>query len=154
MMRFSSIAEVVEVANLARLGSNDPHTKVGAVLIVPDRSPGAPFGAWVVATQGFNWIVAAGPESFERPLKYDHVIHAECMAIGAAAQVGIPLQGAAIFTTHPPCKECAKLIRAGGISTVILGDEDYSSNTAENKAAAAHLLHGLRVQHHSEVKRL
>ena len=85
--------------------SNDPHTKVGAVLICkPSVTPsGHEFPPPRII--GCNEIKGDDPASFERPLKYDRVIHAEVAVITGAAAHGISTssgQGCMILTPKPP----------------------------------------------------
>ena len=51
-------------------------------------------------------------------------IHAEANAIAFAARNGISTNGASLFTTATPCRECAKLIINAGIIEVVY-DELY-----------------------------
>ena len=45
-------------------------------------------------------------------------VHAEANAIAFAAKAGIPTDGAEMYITHSPCKNCAKLIINSGIRRV------------------------------------
>lgn len=92
--------------------SRDPSTKVGAVIVRPDKS---------VASVGFNGFprgVNDDPERYaDRPTKYDFVCHAEVNAILAA---GERLHGYTIYSSPlHPCKECAKAIIQSGITRVV-----------------------------------
>lgn len=51
-------------------------------------------------------------------------IHAEQNAIGHAARVGVSLLGSTAYVTHHPCVDCAKLLSAAGVATVIF-DKGY-----------------------------
>lgn len=130
-----TIQEGFMIAKAAASKSNDLDTQVGAVLI--QRWPG---GRLKVIGVGHNWIVTHGdPALLQRPAKYPASIHAELAAIGAAAAQGEATGGAILYSTHPPCQECAKVIWATGIDTIIVGPGEYFSNSAENLANAAHL---------------
>ena len=123
------------IAKAAASKSNDPDTQVGAVLM--QRWPG---GRLRLIGVGHNWIVTHGdPARLQRPAKYPASIHAEMAAIGAAAARGEATGGAILYSTHPPCQECAKAIWAAGIDTIIVGPGEYFSNSPENLANAAHL---------------
>ncbi len=50
-------------------------------------------------------------------------IHAEAKAVSEAAQKGISLENAAIFTTCAPCINCAKLLVKSGIKEVYFLDK-------------------------------
>lgn len=105
--------------------SKDPSTQVGAVLVDTDKN--------IVATgyNGFPSGITETPERWERPGKYDLVIHAECNAIARAAKRGVKTDGCILFVTHFPCLNCAKTIIAAGIQEVAFGqtvkgwDEDH-----------------------------
>lgn len=57
-------------------------------------------------------------------------LHAEQNAIAFTAKTdSSPLEGATIFTTLSPCNDCAKLIKAAGIRTVVF-DEPYDRDTS------------------------
>lgn len=135
-MGFGTIDEIRFIAKSESLKSNDPNTKVGAVLLTQNRT-----GQYVIAARGHNRIIDRGdPASFERPLKYDRVIHAEVAAICEAARMGVGTFRSIMYVTHPPCKECAKVIHAAGVLAVVVGDGEYASNSVENQAAAKFIL--------------
>lgn len=52
----------------------------------------------------------------------DEVIHAEANAVSKLAKSGDSGDGAALFCTHAPCVQCAKLIYGAGISKVYYRD--------------------------------
>jgi dCMP deaminase len=98
-----------KIAELVASKSKDPSTKVGCVIVGPDRS---------VRITGYNGPppgVLDLPERFERPAKYLFTSHAECSAISLAARNGVALNGCGLYVTHFPCNECAKMIIASGI---------------------------------------
>ena len=102
----------MDMARAAATRSKDPNTNVGAVIVDEDHS--------VIETgyNGFAPRIKETEERWQRPLKYDYVIHAEQNAIGRAAKAGKRTNGAHIYVTHFPCKECAKMIIAAGIKHV------------------------------------
>ena len=55
------------------------------------------------------------------------VLHAESNAIAKLARSSESGEGAAIFITHAPCMECAKLIYQSGIATVYYKNEYRST---------------------------
>lgn len=133
---FEPFESSMQRAKAAAMKSNDPHTKVGAALLTIGVD-----GQLHFTSSGYNHIVDNGdPASFERPLKYQRVIHAEVMAIGLAAALGKPTAGAVLYVTHPPCAACSTVIRASGIGIVVVGDQDYSSNSEANRAATRWLI--------------
>ena len=52
-----------------------------------------------------------------------YVLHAEQNVIAYAAKNGISTEGATLYITHSPCKECAKLIAQSGIKEVVYSKE-------------------------------
>lgn len=56
-----------------------------------------------------------------------YVIHAEANAILKCAKHGHSCDGATIYQTHSPCKECSKLILQSGIKRVVYS-EDYKDS--------------------------
>lgn len=105
---FLSIAEAVATK------SKDPITKVGAVIVGPDRQ---------IVSTGFNGFPRNIEEvdwRWQRPIKYNFVVHAEMNAIYNAARHGIPLRGCHIFITGlAPCSKCAMGIIQAGIESVL-----------------------------------
>ncbi len=64
--------------------------------------------------------------------------HAEMSAIGRAAEKGIAIAGATLYTSSFPCPNCAKIIAVSGISEVIFW-RDYSSKLGEKILASANI---------------
>ena len=138
MTGFESFSEIISIAEAEAEKSNDPHTHVGAVLLNRGLSR-----KYSIISRGHNLIIHHGdPASFERPLKYERVIHAETMAIGVAVQAGLPTRGSILVITHPPCIPCSTLIRASGVSTVVIGRGQYVSDNAETRRASEFILRG------------
>lgn len=102
---------LLAMAAAAALRSRDPSTKVGAVIVRPDKS---------VAAIGYNGF-PRGMEDREdwyedRSEKYDRVIHAEMNALLSMKEHAA---GTTVAVTHPPCKDCAKHLAAAGVAKVI-----------------------------------
>lgn len=92
--------------------SKDPSSKVGAVIVRPDRT---------IASVGFNGfprgILDREDWLADRDKRLALTIHAEENAILSARE---PLQGYSIFVhPYPPCLSCAMRIVQAGITTVI-----------------------------------
>lgn len=89
--------------------------QVGA-LIVKDR---------MIISDGYNGT----PTGFENTCEDDenctkwYVLHAEANAILKVAKSTNSCQGASLYLTLSPCKECAKLIHQSGIKRVIYMNE-------------------------------
>lgn len=101
-----------EIALRAASRSKDPSTNVGAVLVDKNKS--------IIETgyNGFPPGITDTRERWTRPTKYDYVVHAEQNAIARAAKAGKSVDGADLYVTHFPCKECAKIILASGVRRV------------------------------------
>jgi dCMP deaminase len=91
--------------------SKDPSTKVGAVIVRPDRT---------IASIGFNGLPRGVNDTSERlsnrEFKYPMVVHAEVNAITAAKE---SLAGYTLYCTHPPCAGCAGTTIQAGIHRVV-----------------------------------
>lgn len=104
--------------------SKDPNTRVGAVIVGPNRE---------VRSTGFNGfprLICDSPERLnDRDMKLRLVVHAEMNAVLAAARVGIPLAGCSLYLAAtddtgtvwggPPCVRCTVEMIQAGIKTVV-----------------------------------
>lgn len=114
----------LELALLNARMSKDPSTKVGAVIVGPDRE---------IRSTGFNGFprgIADTPERLnDRDTKLKLVVHAEMNAILNAARVGVSVKGCTLYLAAtddsglvwggPPCTRCTvEAIQAGIISIV------------------------------------
>lgn len=104
--------------------SKDPSTKVGAVIVGPDRE---------VRSTGFNGfprgITDTDARLSDRDLKLRLVVHAELNAILNAARVGIPLKGCTLYFAATdgsgdvwggaPCTRCSVEVIQSGIAEVV-----------------------------------
>jgi dCMP deaminase len=96
--------------------------KVGAVVVKNDRIisigyNGTPPG-WDNNCEDLVQRIAAEPVLKTKP----EVLHAEENAIGKLARSHESGEGAAMFLTHAPCAQCAKLILVSGIKSVFYRD--------------------------------
>lgn len=92
--------------------SKDPSTKVGAVIVRPDRT---------IASLGYNGLprgVRDLPERLnDRAVKYAITIHAEQNAILSAHE---PVRGYTLYVSPlHPCAACASIIVQAGLSRVV-----------------------------------
>jgi dCMP deaminase len=109
----------MRMAQLEAQKSPDESNKVGCII---RRG-----GGYDVLGVGFNRY----PENSRAPrrygkgeqFKYDRIIHAEMMALIHAQDC---VEGATLYTTCPPCSNCAKHICEAGISRVIVPDSAYT----------------------------
>ena len=104
--------------------SKDPNTKVGAVIIGPDRE---------IRSMGFNGfprLIADTPERLaDREMKLKLVVHGEMNAILAAARVGVPIKGCTLYLActdasgavwgGPPCTRCTVEAIQAGIAHIV-----------------------------------
>lgn len=133
----------MSLAKLSALRSKDPTTKVGACIVSPNN---------YVISLGYNGM----PTSFNntevdndeifpwnRPndaddvlhSKYTYVVHAEVNAIINANLTNSKIEpGSAIFITHSPCYNCAKMIVQSKISKIYYANE-YRAQTDDFKAS-------------------
>ena len=94
--------------------SKDPSTKVGCVVVGPDRE---------LRSTGFNGLPRGIEDNEERlnnrEIKYPLICHAEENAIMHAALIGISLKGCTAYVTWPPCTRCARSLIQAGVSTIV-----------------------------------
>ena len=104
----------MEMAELVSGWSKDTSTKVGAVVVGPDRE---------IRSTGYNGVVRGVdddiPERLERPTKYDFFEQAERNAVYNACLIGASLKGCVIYVTAMPCPDCARAIIQSGIKMVV-----------------------------------
>lgn len=101
--------------------SRDPSTKVGCVIVRPDKS---------ICSEGYNGF-PRGMRDLDKWLndraeKYDRVIHAEMNALLASKE---PVVGYTLYINGPPCKDCAKHICAAGIKRAVWSMESEKKFT-------------------------
>ena len=91
--------------------SKDPSTKVGAVIVRPDRT---------IASMGYNGFPRGmddAPQKYEdRKYKLAHTVHAEINAIANAHE---PVRGYCLFTSLPVCASCSLSVIQHGIDRVV-----------------------------------
>lgn len=105
--------------------SKDPNTKVGSVIVGPDRE---------LISAGFNGFPRGIEDSEarlnDRETKLKLVVHAEMNAILAAARNGIRLKGCTLYLAAtkeatglvwggPPCTRCTVEIIQAGITEIV-----------------------------------
>ena len=120
----------MEVAHTFANLSHAKKLKVGAIVVKDERIisigyNGTPTG-WDNECELPEWSEG----EWEPDLSYrtkPEVIHAEANAITKLARSSESSDGAALFCTHTPCIECAKLIYQSGIKEVYVG-QPYVAN--------------------------
>ena len=117
----------MEVAELVSTWSKDPSTKVGAIVVGPDRE---------IRSTGYNGLVRGvddnKPERLERPTKYDFFEHAERNAVYNACLIGASLKGCVIYVTSMPCPDCARAIIQSGIKMAVTYKPEFDENAPQN----------------------
>jgi dCMP deaminase len=107
-------ARFLELARHISGWSKDPSTKVGCVVVGPDRE---------IRSTGFNGFPRGIEDNTDRldnrELKYPLVCHAEENAIMHAARIGVALKGCIAYVTWPPCTRCARSLIQAGIREII-----------------------------------
>jgi dCMP deaminase len=101
--------------------SKDRSTKVGCVIVGPDRE---------VRSVGYNGFPRGVDDDVDqrhmRPQKYAWTEHAERNAIYNAARIGIPLAGCTMYLPWFPCVDCARAIVQAGLSEIVAIEPDLS----------------------------
>lgn len=113
------------MAYLVSMKSKDTGTRVGAVIVGPDRE---------IRSTGYNGLprgVADLPERYEDK-EYKHLAgnHAEENAILNCVLMGVSARGCSIYTPWIPCAKCAKSIIQSGINEVIY-DINFPGNNPD-----------------------
>ena len=103
----------VRLAQEISTWSKDPSTKVGCVVVGPNRE---------IRSTGFNGFprgIADDSRLADREKKYPIICHAEENAIMHAARMGMSLEGCVLYCTWPPCTRCARSIIQVGVRAVV-----------------------------------
>ena len=123
---FMAIAEVV------KLRSKDPNTKVGACIVKDNKILSTGYNGFPRGCDDDKYPWGKGNEN-EVDNKYFYVVHAELNAILNSTQ---SVKDSTIYVTLYPCNECAKAIIQSGIKKVIYKNIDLS--TEEKKCKIQH----------------
>ena len=108
-MKTKFIEAYMDVAERFAQLSSAQRLQVGAIVVKNDR----------IISIGYNGMPTGWTNECEHENKTKpEVIHAESNAISKLARGTESGEGAAIFITHSPCIDCAKLIYQSGIATV------------------------------------
>lgn len=124
------IERFIGLAGNVATWSKDPSTRVGAVIVRPDRS---------IASVGFNGFarrVRDDDRMTDRATKLLFTLHAEINAIIAAKE---PLTGYSLFVyPFQPCAQCAAAIIQSGITKVYCpGNPDGEPDRWDDSFSAA-----------------
>lgn len=100
----------INIAEEVAKRSKDPSTKVGCVIVDKKMKP---------VSFGYNGWIGGCDEakmSYERPMKYLLVIHAEMNAVLFAKR---ELEDCVLYTLYAPCENCLKFIIQTGIKKIV-----------------------------------
>lgn len=114
------------MARVIATRSKDPDTQIGSVIVSYDNR---------IVSCGFNGPPACVDDDFvnwNRPNKYDWVIHAEQNAIIFGLQARRDLTDCILYVTGEPCSKCMLLIAAVGIKQVKYGQTKSTICDKEN----------------------
>lgn len=143
----------INIANTVRTKSKDPSSKIGAVIVGPEKQ---------IISTGFNGFPRGIDEinlvRWERPIKYQFIEHAERNAIYNAARHGVALRGCTMYFVGfgpptVPCIECAKAVIQSGITRVVGFAMKETPESWENDLSFANELlaeAGVLVEEHKE----
>lgn len=113
----------IEMAMLVSGKSKDPSTKVGCIIVGPDRE---------IRSTGFNGFPRGVNERndarWERPAKYKWVEHAERNAVYNAARTGASLKGCTAYLNWEPipCADCSRAFAQAGIVEIVGPDIPFA----------------------------
>lgn len=124
----------LDVAALVAEWSKDPSTKVGAVIVRPDRTIAS------VGYNGFPMGLSDAEELYaDKEEKYSRIVHAEMNALLHCKE---PVKGYTLYTFPLlPCDRCAAHFVQAGISRVVSTwhDEDRFERWADSLARSEKL---------------
>ena len=113
-MRYSWQKMYIEIAKVVAKRSEDPHTKVGAVLVKDGRLIAS---GWNGQPHGFdNSCEIVNPDG--SMTTKETVIHAEANVVYFCAKHGIKTDGTTLYITMSPCIKCGLAIIQAGIKKV------------------------------------
>lgn len=130
IVKSSWIHYFFEMADVCRSKSKDPNTQVSAIITSTDNE---------IISMGYNGFPSgfSGDHNcslWEKPNKYDYVVHAEQNALSFCAKMGHKSVGARIYITPlDPCFNCTKSIIQSGISDVFVKLKESSLNRNDYK---------------------
>lgn len=112
----------LQMTQLVSQQSKDRSTKVGAVIVGPDRE---------VRSTGYNGFPRGVEDDWDerhhRPYKYLWTEHAERNALYNALRAGIPVKGCTMYMNFGPCvcHDCARGIIQAGITELVVGPAEF-----------------------------
>lgn len=95
--------------------SPDPSTQIGAMIVSGETEPW--LGTLSHNRPVYGWEMR--DEDWERPRKYDLMVHGEQAAILKATRQGIPLMFTTMIASWAACATCARCIVESGINRLV-----------------------------------
>lgn len=128
----------LEMASLVASWSKDPSTKVGAVIVRPNKT---------IVSVGYNGFPRGtrdtGALYQDRPTKLMRTVHAEVNAILTAGQ---PIKNCTLYVSPlHPCANCTGIIIQSGISRVVAYMPEVPSAWQDNFRAAQEMFDEARI---------
>ena len=113
--------------------SKDPSSKVGAVIVSPDR------GMVIPGYNGFPRGIDDRESRFlDKSWKLSVILHAEMNAVLTAKQ---DLKGWHMYVTHHPCSNCSSVMVQAGIASVhYYTNQDFETRWADSLKIAREIL--------------
>jgi dCMP deaminase len=126
----------MDLAHHVSSRSKDRSTKIGAVIVGPDKE---------IRSTGYNGFPRKVDDNIEkrhnRPQKYLYTEHSERNAIYNAARCGIQLEGCIIYISGMlPCADCARAIIQSGIKEVVVETLEMREDWKEQMLVAKEML--------------
>ena len=110
----------INIAEQVAKKSKDLSTKTGCVIVDSKKRP---------VSFGYNGFIGGCDEkkmSYERPMKYLLVLHAEMNAVLFSRR---DLENCVLYSLYAPCEYCLKYVLQAGIKKII-----YKNSVVESKA--------------------
>lgn len=124
--------------------SKDPSSKVGCVIVSPDKTR---------ITGGYNGFPPEIPDYADwwnnrdeengKFTKYDLILHAE---VNAILQAKTDLKGWTMYVTRHPCLECCKWIIKTGIDRIVYLDRSTVMDLKTEKGDAMFKIAGISIE--------
>lgn len=110
----------IALADTTSLRSKDPTTQVGCVVVDKNNH------AIGLGFNGFPQGMVETEELWQRPTKYNYVIHAEANSLLNCSDLSKAYK---IYCSLYPCPNCAKLIAGAGIKKVYYKDHELNGKS-------------------------
>jgi dCMP deaminase len=124
-MNEAKIIKFYKLASVqAELFSKDPSKKVCALFIAPESHQ--------ILSAGYNGLprkIKETDERWNKPEKYNFIVHAEKNGIYNACRNGVSLKDSICIVTFFPCSECARALIQVGVKTIISPYPDFDHIT-------------------------